>query len=87
MSVRGLQTLLIIAITDRGRTEALLQGCPTAYEGFDLSVGEIQDLMRIQANTLSDFALQAHRLLYSEDLNLDEDMAGDPLALPQRPCA
>jgi hypothetical protein len=89
MSVRGLQTLLIIAVTDRGRTEALLQGRATAYEGFDLSAGEIQDLMRIQAASLTDFARQAHQLLYCEDLSEEEQTPAvhQPAAVPRRSCA
>lgn len=71
MSVRGLQTLLITTVTDRQRKDALLRGCPTAYDGFELSDHEILALLDIQAATLEDFAFQAHRLFYGEDLILE----------------
>ena len=89
MSVRGLQTLLIIALTDRRQADALLRGSPTAYEGFDLSAGEIRDLMNIQAKSLAEFAQQAHWLLYNEDLSQDSDppiVQHTPI-LTERPCA
>ncbi len=73
MSVRGLQTLLVTTVTDRQRKDALLGGCPTAYDGFDLSDREVVALMRIQAATLEEFAHQAHRLFYGEDLALECD--------------
>lgn len=92
MSVRGLQTLLIIALTDRRHAEALLRGNPTAYDGFDLSVNEIQHLTRIQAESLADYARQAHALLYEEDLSQEEvpyprEVAQHPTVLQERPCA
>lgn len=73
MSVRGLQTLLVTTLTDRHRQEALLRGCPTAYEGFELSDREVAVLLRIQAATLEEFAHQAHWLYYGEDLTLEGD--------------
>jgi hypothetical protein len=73
MSVRGLQTLLVTTLTDRQRKDALLSGCPTAFEGFELSDREVWALMHIQATTLEEFALQAHRLFYGEDLSLECD--------------
>ncbi len=73
MSVRGLQTLLVTTVTDRQRKDALLCGCPTAYEGFELSDREVSALMHIQAATLEEFAHQAHRLFYGEDLALEGD--------------
>jgi hypothetical protein len=73
MSVRGLQTLLATTLTDRQRKDALLRGCPTAYEGFELSAREVIVLMRIQAATLEEFAQQAHWLFYGEDLTLECD--------------
>ena len=89
MSVRGLQTLLIIALTDRRQAEALLHGSPTAYEGFDLSAGEVRDLMNIQAKSLAEFAQQAHWLLYQEDLSQETDrpLVQHAPALTERPCA
>lgn len=89
MSVRGLQTLLIIALTDRRQAEALLGGSSTAYDGFDLSAGEIRDLMNIQAKSLADFAQQAHWLLYQEDLSQETDppVIQHASALTERPCA
>jgi hypothetical protein len=89
MSVRGLQTLLIIALTDRRHAEDLLRGCPTAYEGFDLSASEIRDLMHIQAKSLADFAQQAHWLLYHEDLRqeIDPAVVQHTPVLTERPCA
>jgi hypothetical protein len=88
VSNRGLQTLLITALTDQRRKEALLQGCPTAYEGFDLSAGEIGDLLEIQAETLIEFAQQAHWLLYGEDLSREDDSAAQPVGLLRvRNCA
>lgn len=73
MSVRGLQTLLVTTLTDRQRKDALLRGCPTAYEGFELSDREVSVLLRIQAATLEEFAQQAHWIFYSEDLTLECD--------------
>jgi len=73
MSVRGLQILLVTTVADRQRKDALLEGCPTAYEGFELSEREVLALMRIQAATLEEFARQAHRLFYGEDLALECD--------------
>ena len=94
MSVRGLQTLLVMALTDRRQAEALLRGSPAAYEGFDLSAGEIQNLGRIRAESLADYARQAHLLLYHEDLALEDNSQGcDCMATEQeaplrdRPCA
>jgi hypothetical protein len=73
MSVRGLQTLLVTTLTDRQRKDALLSGCPTAYEGFELSDREVSALLHIEAATLEEYALQAHRLFYGEDLTLECD--------------
>ena len=73
MSARGLQTLLVSTLTDRGRKDALLHGSATAFDGFDLSAGEIADLLSIRAETLEDFALHAHALFYGEDLLLEEE--------------
>jgi hypothetical protein len=89
MSVRGLQTLLIIALTDRRQADALLRGNPTAYEGFDLSAVEIRDLMNIQAKSLAEFAQQAHWLLYKEDLSQEPDppVVHHAPILTERPCA
>ena len=89
MSVRGLQTMLIIALTDRRQADALLRGNPTAYEGFDLSAGVIRDLMNIQAKSLPEFAQQAHWLLYQEDLSQETDppVLQHAQVLSERPCA
>ena len=89
MSVRGLQTLLIIALTDRRQAEALLRGSPTAYEGFDLSANEIRDLSEIEAKSLAEFAQQAHWLLYREDLSQEIDplVVQHATGLTERPCA
>jgi hypothetical protein len=89
MSARGLQTLLVSTLTDRGRKDALLHGSVAAFDGFDLSAGEIADLLSIRAETLEDFALHAHALFYGENLLLDEEpldirRAG---ALPERASA
>jgi hypothetical protein len=73
MSVRGLQTLLATSLTDLGRKDLLLSRCPAAYEGFDLSTHELADLMSIEAQTLEEYALQAHRLFYGEDLSSPEE--------------
>ncbi len=71
MSTRGLQMMLALTVTDPGRKAALLGGSPTAYEGFDLSAPEQQALLGIKAEALEDYAYQAHKLFYGEDLLAD----------------
>ncbi len=72
MSTRGLQTMLALIVTDPSRKTALLHGSPTAYEGFDLSEQERQSLLAIKADALEDYAYQAHKLFYGEDLRATE---------------
>jgi hypothetical protein len=73
MSTRGLQVLLADSLTDPRRLDALLRGCPTAFEGCDLSPAEVTDLRGIGAQSFIDFAAQAHRLFYGEDLTQEEE--------------
>lgn len=68
MSVRGMQTMLATAVTDRRHREALLCGTPESYTQFDLSADEVKALQTIQANSLEEFALAAHQIFYGEDL-------------------
>ena len=68
MSTRGLQMMLALILTDPNRKTALLHGSPAAYEGFDLSEQERQSLLAIKADALEDYAYQAHKLFYGEDL-------------------
>jgi hypothetical protein len=89
MSDRAVQTLLITALTDRQRRDALLQGCPTAYEGFDLSDDEIRTLMTIHVDTLAAFAEQAHWFLYQEPVLHVDDRSSDSYCAwqPESNCA
>jgi hypothetical protein len=73
MSTRGLQVLLADSLTDPRRLDALLRGCPTAFEGCDLSPAEVTDLRGIGAHDFTDFAAKAHRMFYGEDLTLEEE--------------
>ena len=89
MSTRGLQTLLATTLTDQQRRELLLKRCPAAYDGFDLSVHELTDLLAIEAQTLEEFAAQAHSLFYGEDLEREGDLSSSPclIMLPELGCA
>jgi hypothetical protein len=89
MSARGLQTLLATTLTDQQRRELLLSRCPTAYDGFDLSILELTDLLTIQAGTLEEFAAQAHSLFYGEELARDDapTQAVSRVMLPELGCA
>ncbi len=69
MSVRGMQTMLATALTDRRHREAVLCGAPESYTQFDLSDDEVKVLCTIQATTLEEFALAAHKIYYGEDLS------------------
>jgi hypothetical protein len=89
MSARGLQTLLATTLTDQQRRELLLNHCPAAYDGFDLSVHEMSDLLAIEAQTLEEFAAQAHCLFYGEDLAVEEtpSSSASAIQLPELGCA
>lgn len=78
MSTRGMQTLVATALTDPQRKDLLLSQSPGAYDGFDLSAEELAELRAIQARTLEEFALHAHRLFYGEDLSLPDSLPIGP---------
>ncbi|HUS14482.1 MAG TPA: hypothetical protein VM536_05610 [Chloroflexia bacterium] len=82
MSVRGLQTLLVMVVTDRHRQQALLEGCPTAYAGADLSEAEVTALRGLPATSLEDFARRAHYLFYGEELTAEEAPPWRPARVP-----
>ncbi len=73
MSTRGLQSLLATTLTEAARKDLLLRRSPAAYDGFDFSPEERRCLLAIEARTLEDFAAQAHRLFYGEDLLAEEE--------------
>ena len=89
MSARAIQTLLLAALTDRRREVALLDGCLSAYDGFELSSEEIKTLSSIQHETLAAYAAQAHLLLYDEVVPpVAETLAVAPyVAQPESQCA
>ncbi len=82
MSARGLQAVITAAITDSTLEAKILSKQPEAYRDFDLSVPEVEMLCAIHADTLTDFARQAHYLFYGEDPAPHEPPASSP---PHRP--
>jgi hypothetical protein len=76
MSALALQSLIGAALTDTNFRLALLNGSrQRVLQGFPLSPEEIQTLMAIRADTLEQFASQAHQLLIGD--------AAEPQPLPK----
>jgi hypothetical protein len=64
MSAQALQSLIGAALTDTNFRLALLNGSrQRVLQSFALSAQEVQTLMTIRADTLEQFASQAHQLL------------------------
>jgi len=82
MSARGLQALITTAITHPALQARILAKEPDAYAGFDLSASEVEMLCAIHADSLTDFARQAHYLFYGEDPAPDEPAAPSPRPQP-----